>query len=284
MTTLQLGFKAFDPHELLCHFVAHEAGFYKRDSIDVELIDITFIADTDLPSPVFQASCGAALTSALKGIPQRILFVACDRPMFWIYSSKALTSLQELSGKKMATFAAIAPPHHMANIILTRSGVDVAEQLILRAARDDMARFGLLKSDSVDAAVISSAIAPAKIEQSGFNRLCFFGDEIRIPTTGLAVDQSYLSEEAELCRQFANILGEALILIHADPVFVARVLQKYFDVDDVFKDATAKLYQGYFTEAGRCTAAIAQQAIDSIGASLSISACPAWDEIYTFPV
>jgi ABC-type nitrate/sulfonate/bicarbonate transport system substrate-binding protein len=283
MTTLQLGFKAFDPHELLCHFIAHEAGLYKREKLNVELIDITFIPDTELPESVFQASCGAALASAIKGIPQRVIFVATDRPMFWIYSSSSLASLQDLSNTKIATFPVVAPPHHLANIILNKAGINVEQSIELLAARDDVARFGLLKSGSVDAAVISSAIAPAKIEQSGLNKLCFFGDEIRIPTTGLGIDQSFLDKEPQLAISFVNILKVGLSIIHNDPDFIALVLNKYFDVDDSFKNETAKLYQKYYTQDGRCSEEIAQKAIDALCVSFSISPAPAWNAIYLFP-
>ncbi len=282
MTTLQLGFKAFDSHELLCHFVAHEAGLYKREKLDIELIDITFIADTELPLSVFQASCGAALASAIKGIPQRVIFVATDKPMFWIYSSSSLSTLHELTNAKLATFPIVAPPHHLANIILKKAGLNIEENIELLPARDDLARFGLLKSGSVDAAVISSAIAPAKIEQSGLNKLCFFGDDIRIPTTGLAIDQSFLDKELQLSMCFTHLLKESLSIIHEDSEFVALVLNKYFDVQDTLNHETARLFQKYYTQDGRCSEEIAQTAIDSLCDSFSITPAPKWNQIYQF--
>jgi len=283
VTTVQVGFKAFDPHELLCHFVAVNAGLYKRENIDVELIDISFVADTELPSHVCQVSCGAALGSALRGIPQRILFVATDKPMFWIYSNNEIKSLGELAGSKIATFPTIAPPYHLANIILKKSGINVERDIVWLSARDDVARFGLLASGNVDAAVISSIIAPAKIEQTGKNRLCFFGDKIRIPTTGLAVDQSYLEKETELIKTLVNILKHSLSIIHQDPNAVARVLKEYFDVDDSIKMETAELFQNYYTKDGRTTQEIAQNAINTLCKSLSISTIPDWQQIYDLP-
>jgi len=283
MTRIQVGFKAFDPHELLCHFIAVNAGLYKRENIDVELIDITFVADTELPLHVSQVSCGAALSSALKGIAQRIIFVATDKPMFWIYSSGRIKSMEALAQSKIATFPAMAPPHHLANIILGKSGINAEQDVILLPARDDAARFGLLVSGNVDAAVISSVIAPAKIEYSGLNMLCFFGDEIRIPTTGLAIEKSYLDKETELFKTMVNILEQSLSIIHEDPDAVAGVLKEYFDVDDRFKMETAVLLQNYYTKDGRTTPEIAQNAINTLCKSLSVSTVPDWRQIYEFP-
>jgi ABC-type nitrate/sulfonate/bicarbonate transport system substrate-binding protein len=282
LATLQLGFKAFDPHELLCHFVAVEAGLYKRENLQIKLVDITFIPDTELPKQMFQASCGAALSSALKGIPQRIIFVATDKPMFWIYSSPDITSLALLKSHKIATFPVIAPPHHLANIILKDAGLNIEKDLTLFTARDDIARLGLLKSGNVDAAIISSAIAPPKIEGMNFSKLCFFGDEIRIPTTGLAVDISYLEQEPGMANAFVNVLRESLKLINQDTDLIGTVLQHYFDVDAEIRNETAELYKQYYTQEGQTTKEIAQDAINSLSNTMSISKQISWDQIYDF--
>ena len=275
MKTIQFGFKAFDPHELLCHFIASEAGLYSRENLQVELVDITFIEDSDLPKDMFQVSCGAALSSALRGKAQRILFIATDKPMFWIYSRNEIKSLQQLKNATLAPSPTSAPPHHLANMILNKSGINIEKETRLLPARDDMARFGLLKSGNVDAAVISSAIPPAKFERAGFNTLCFFGNEIRIPTTGLAIDQSFL-------QTLIAILKESLVIIHEDPNMLASVLQGYFDVDDALKNTTAQLFQQYFTEDGKSSDAIVQDAVNSLCRSLSISSVPDWRQIYIF--
>lgn len=282
MTTITLGFKAFDAHELLCHFVALKAGLYQKNQLQVDLVDITFIAETELPGHWFQASCGAALASAVKGIPQRVVFVAVDKPMFWIYARSGIKSVAELKNKRLATFPAIAPPHHLANIIMTRAGLNVATEVSLHSARDDTARLGLLKGGYVDAAVISSALAPAKLTALGFNSLCFFGDEIRIPTTGLGVDQDYLDKEFELARLLADTHKASLLLIHNDPVLVGQVLQQYFDVAQEHTEATARFYQSCYTKDGKTTADIAQSAINGLSKSLSVSISIPWQQIYAF--
>ncbi len=282
MAAVTLGFKAFDPHELLCHFVAVRSGLYTKNQLQVELVDITFIPETELPVHWFQASCGAALASAVKGIPQRVVFVAVDKPMFWIYASHGIKNVAELKNKRLATFPAIAPPHYLANIIMTRAGLKVATEVSLHCARDDTARLGLLKGGYVDAAVISSALAPAKLTGLGFTTLCFFGDEIRIPTTGLGVGQDYLDKEFELTRLLVGTHKESLLLIHHDPVLVGRVLQEYFDVTQEHADATARFYQSCYTKDGKTTAGIARAAIDGLSKSLNVSTPIPWQQIYRF--
>ncbi len=282
MATLKLGFKAFDAHELLCHFVAVAAGLYTRYGLRVELEDITFMPETELPVEWFQASCGAALASAVKGIPQRVVSVAVDRPMFWIYARPEITQLEGLAGQRLATFPAVAPPHHLANIVLSRAGLVDSAAMTLHPARDDVARLGLLKNGYVDAAVISSSIAPAKVCGFGMNELCLIGDEIRLPTTGLAIDQAFLDREPDLTRTLVDIHRRALALIHGDPSLVGRVLEDIFDVAKEHSVATARLYQGCFTQNGSTSAEIAQSAVDALSKSLSVETPLSWEKVYRF--
>ena len=282
MKAVTLGFKAFDPHELLCHFVAVEAGFYRDRSLEVELVDITFVPETEMPKHWFQASCGAALASAVKGIPQRVVFVAVDKPMFWLYARPGINGIAALKGGRLATFPAIAPPHHLCNLILTRAGVDVLNDVELRPARDDVARLGLLKSGHVDAAVISSAVAPARLTALGFTTLCLFGDEIRIPTTGLAVDQSFLEQHPETAASMVAAHRQGLQLIHRDPALVGRVLHQHFDVAPEYLEVTSRVYPTCFTETGSTTPEIAHAAVSALAKSLGIASPPDWRNVYRF--
>lgn len=282
MSRITLGFKAFDPHELLVHFVAVRAGLYRRESLEVELADITFVADNELPDDWYQASCGAALTSAVRGLAQKVVFVAVDRPMFWIWSRTPLGHLSGLRGRSLATFPSQAPPHNLANIVLRKAGIDPANEVRLLQARDDVARLGLVRSGSADAAVLSSAIAPARLTALGFESLCWIGDELRLPTTGLAVDAAHIARAPAEVRALVGIHREALRRVHADPDLAATVLREDFDVSAEHAAGTAQLYRTAFTADGRTSPEIAQRAIDALCAALAIAQRPAWDQVYVF--
>lgn len=282
MTRITLGFKAFDAHELLCHFVAVKAGLYRRGKIEVELADITFVPDDELPSDWFQASCGAALTSALKGLFQRVVFVAVDRPMFWIWSRTELDGLAGLAERRLATFPPLSPPHALANAALRQAGLETGRDVMLLPARDDVARLGLLRSCSADAALISSAVPPARMAALGFHRVAFLGDALRIPTTGLAADEAHLQREPELARTLVGIHRQALRLILEDAAFVSTVLTDWFDVDTDIARRTAEDYAAAFTRDGRTSIDIARGAVEAVARSLGVQDPPAWDQIYRF--
>jgi ABC-type nitrate/sulfonate/bicarbonate transport system substrate-binding protein len=280
VTKIRLGFKAFDPHELLCHFVAVRAGLYERERLAVELTDLTFTPDAELPPEICQVSCGAALQGALQGNPQRVVFVATERPMFWLHG--AVPDLAALRGRTVATYPAVAPPARFARMILQGAGLDPDADVTLAPARDDTARLGLLRSGSAAAAVLSSAVPPPVVERLGFRTLSFFGDAIRIPTTGLAVHARRLAEDRAQVAALVRVLKGGLDRLHRESALAARVLQETFDIDAAIAPATAALLERHFSRNGRTDAALAQGVIDRMRAALGVERPLAFEEVYDF--
>ena len=118
MTTVHLGFKAFDPHELACHFIARHAGFYATQGLDVRLLDTTFLTDGQLPPVTFHAACTAALFAWLRGTPMCVLFVACDRPMFWLVGRPGALDGAGEGRVRIAGYPPGAPPGELLRLVL----------------------------------------------------------------------------------------------------------------------------------------------------------------------
>lgn len=280
MTTIRLGFKAFDPHELLCHFMASSAGLYAREGLSVELTDITFTPDADLAT--CQVSCGAALMGALQGNPQHVVFVATDQPMFWLYGAADVPGIAALRGRTIATYPASAPPAQFMRIILQRAGLDPDVDVRLTPARDDVARAGLLRSGNVAGAVLGSGMPPPVAERLGFRTLNFFGDTIRMPTTGLAVPAQMLAEHRDLVAALVRVLKGGLDRLHGEPDRTARVLHEIFNIDAMLAPATAALLARHFTRNGRTDPAIARLAIETMRSALGSERSLEWDQFYDF--
>jgi hypothetical protein len=109
MNNVYLAYKAYDIHELLCHAIADAAGLYARAGVSVKLLDATFTPDDALPENTFHAACGAALASFLTGQQRKVVFVACDRPMFWLYGRPGIEVPAEIParGRGCAGFTAL---------------------------------------------------------------------------------------------------------------------------------------------------------------------------------
>lgn len=261
---LVLGFKAFDLHELLLHFVAERQGHYQREGLAVRLRDITFTPEEKLESHVFSVACGSTLLGRMAGARRKVVLVATEHPMFWIYARAGITKLEHLRGTRTATYPPASPPWLLHRAILSRRGLNPDRDVQLEAARDDAARLGLLRSGNVEAAVLSSAVPPAKAQSLGLARVAFFGSEIRIPTTGLAVSEEIIREQPALVRRMVAALRSSLRSVHESPGEVLPALELLLDGGREIAEKTYEAVRACFTENGRASAEARKAAIELV--------------------
>jgi ABC-type nitrate/sulfonate/bicarbonate transport system substrate-binding protein len=269
--SIALGFRAFDLHELLVHFIARELGFYAESGLEVTLRDLTFLPE-DTPGIDFTVACGAALMGWAKGIRRKIVFVATDYPMFWLHSRPEITRVAELKGARIASYPAASPPGQFFRAILRQQGLDPDHDFInegaLEAVRDDAARLGLLKSGDVSAAVLSSAIPLPQMRAEGFRNLIFFGDHIRVPTTGLAVSEQFLTRHPEVVERMTEALTGALSALHTAPEKVIPIVAQFFGGSAAVGEETYQLLEKYFTQEGKAAPDAARCALEMLNAQL----------------
>ncbi len=267
LKSITLGFRAFDLHELLIHFIARELGYYRQNGLQVTLRDLTFLPD-ETPDPPFTAACGGALMGWTKGIRRKVVFVATDYPMFWLHARPGIAEVRELKGRTIASYPAAAPPEQFHRAILRKHGLDPERDVVVEAARDDLARFGLLKAGDVDAAVISSAIPPPKVQSVGFETLIFFGDEIRVPTTGLAVSEEWAQEQPEAVRGMTGALHNGIVALHRSSEKIIPILAQLLGESPRIAEQTYSLVSNLFTKDGRASAEAAQNAVQLVNKQL----------------
>ena len=259
-----LGFRAFDPHELLLHFVAERLGHYKRMGLAVSLKDITFIPEDKLESHVFSAACGATLLGRAQGACRKVVFVTTERPMFWLYAHAGVTDLEQLRGARIATFPPASPLWLLHRAILSRHDLDPDRDVRLEAARDDVARLGLLRSGNVEAAVLSSLVPPARAQSLGLATVLFFGDEIQVPSTGLAVSEEVLRERPALVRRMAEAFRHSLASVHESSRDVLPVLEQLLDATPEIAASTCEIMRACFTRDGRASAQGRRNAVELV--------------------
>lgn len=263
MKTVECGIKAFDVHELLCHFVAERGGFYAAAGLDVRLADTSFIPDEKLPATnYFQVACGAAAFS--RDIPFRVFLAAVTRPMFWLYGSARTEKVEQLAGKRIATFPPLAPPYWFNRIALRNHGLDPDADVELKPARDDVIRLGLLRTGAVDAALISSAISPVAIQRLGLNLLTILGDEITIVTSGITTTEKIASEDPELVEGLVNVYRQSLAVIHDSPDEIYSILEDVMNISHEDAEKTYELILPCYTADGYIEPEMLQAGLNSL--------------------
>ena len=277
MNKVYLGFKAFDCHELLCHAVAQSAGLYADKGLSVELLDTTFVPDEALPENTFHAACGAALVSFLAGKKRKVVFVACDRPMFWLYGAANIATVRDLGQARVASFPDNAPPAQFLRKLLSDEGASCG----LLPSRDDVARLGLLASGSVEAAMLSSLYLPHDVESRGLTTLAFIGEDLRLPSSGLAVPNELYERAPQLVATMVEIFQAAMKTIFDDDELLGRVLQKVFSIPAQGLEQALKTVRDCYNPLGFSDEALLQDAVDIIADGMGLISRPA-AELYQF--
>ena len=281
MKTIKCGIKAFDIHELLCHFVAVRCGFYESAGLDVRLADTSFTPDDRLPEAnYFQVACAAALLS--RNVRFRVFLAAVARPMFWLYAAEGIKSVEQLAGKRIATFPPQAPPYWFNRIILRKHGLDSGNNVMLKPARDDAIRLGLLREGAVDAALISSAFSPVAIQRLGLNLLTMLGDELTVVTSGIATTEKIASEDPELVEGLVDVYRQSLAVIQASPAEIHSILEDKMSISHEDAVKTYELILPCYTTDGYIEPEILQAGLNCLSSEQGAGDLINADGLYDF--
>ena len=281
MKTVECGIKAFDIHELLCHFVAQRGGFYAAAGLDVRLVDTTFTPDDRLPgADYFQVACGAAAFS--QHVSFKVYLAAVTKPMFWLYGSAGTESVEQLAGKCIATYPPLAPPYWFNRIALRNHGLDPDNDVELKPARDDAIRLGLLREGAVDAALISSAISPVTIQGQGLNVLSLVGDEIRFVTSGIATTEKIAQDDPDLVGNLVGAYRQSLAVIHGSPAEIQPILADVMGVSEEIAKKTCELVLPCYTQDGYMDMDAVRESLSTLDAEMGHEAPINADELYDF--
>jgi len=244
---LKLGFRAFDPHELLVHFLAERAGVYTELGLDVSLVDLRA---GDRPHDAAVA-CGSALFAALDGAPIRIRLIASRAPLFWLYGHRS-----ELADARIAGYPPGTPPARFLAFALPESAT-------LLSARDDAARLALLRSGAADCALLSSATPPSRLMD--IEPLFCLADRVAVPTTGVAARVGEGPGVDRLVQAHRLALGA----LAADPALARATARDAFEFDEDEAAWAVSVARHYFTDDGRVPATYIESALSIVGATAS---------------
>ena len=283
MTEVECGIKAYDVHELYCHFLAERLGYYDDEGLNVRVIDVTFTPDEKLPQrSYFQVACGAAYLGRREGFPFKVVLAAATRPMFWLHARSEIDSIEALRGRRVATYPPVAPPHWFHRVLLRKHGLDPDRDLEFWPCRDDIIRLGLLRGGDVDAALLSSATSPVAVQRLGFRTLALSGDEVRFVTTGVATFESIIEEQRDLIEAVVRAHQRGLDAIHAQPGEAIAVLADVLREPDDVAQATFELMRHCFTRDGVAEQEVLRAALADMAGVLPVAEPVEPRELYDF--
>ena len=191
MSELDFAYVGLGVHEEVVYSVADELGYYADEGVRVSIRDGVRWDDERLRQAAVVGLGRTLLIRLLAGTPWTMLCVNTERPLFWLMARAEFSDVSELRGRRVAMHPALVAPGCFARIILRGRGLDPDDDIeaVPMYPGDYSEHIRMLKSGELDAAVIGSTWSPEQLEaEEGLRLLLFFGDELQIPTTGVAVD------------------------------------------------------------------------------------------------
>jgi ABC-type nitrate/sulfonate/bicarbonate transport system substrate-binding protein len=246
MRELDFAYVGLGVHEEVVYSVAQELGYYADEGVRVAIQDGVRWDDERLRQAAVVGLGRTLLIRLLAGTPWTMLCVNTERPLFWLMARAEFADVSELRGRRVAMHPALVAPGCFTRIILRGRGLDPDTDIeaVPMHPGDYSEHIRMLESGELDAAVIGSTWSPEQlVAERGLRLLLFFGDELQIPTTGVAVDPGVLALDDPRVKGLVRANLRALARMLDDPALGAEHVGRLLPAAD---DATARdFYERY---------------------------------------
>jgi NitT/TauT family transport system substrate-binding protein len=193
-------------------FIAKDAGLFKKQGIDVELIQMAG------PLPIAALSAGeidyltgftTGLVAASQGAPLKGVLVSLKKPPFYLVSEQHIENLDDLPGKRLGVDRIGSLQHLVARLLLKVKGVN-PEKVIFTQTGSVSNTVTSLVQGAVSAALLSG---PHNVimAQKGYRQIAA-ADELPMsfPTSGLVIHEAKLKRDAARIKSVMRAILDSI--------------------------------------------------------------------------
>jgi NitT/TauT family transport system substrate-binding protein len=229
-------------------WVAHEAGLFKKNNLDVELVYIpggTVIIQTMLSGEVKVANMAppAAIAAWAKGADLTLIGTGVNRLLETVMTGPEIKRPEDLRGKRIG----ISRYGSLTDIIL-REGLrqyklNPEKDVVILQVGGEGPRLAALKAGAVDGAMLSGD-QRFQAESLGFHVLIDFSKlPIDYPINGMVARRDFTRGQRDPLKRFVKAWAEGIKIVKTDKDFSLKVLKKYLRVED--REILEKSYEQY---------------------------------------
>jgi NitT/TauT family transport system substrate-binding protein len=224
-------------------FIAREKGFWREEGLDVELIVARAAASIQgviAGNVEFGTAGGSALLPITRGLPMTFLFTSFDQANFSLYVKPQIRSVRELKGKRIGVSSFGSGPDSLLRDFLTDQGIEPGRDSTILAVGSGMERFVALKTEAVDAAMLSPS-AYITAEEAGFRELVSFtkqADQVYLQG-GIITRSNLLKSEPILVEKFIRGSFKALLYVQINRRETINVLARLLKIK---QDIATRIY------------------------------------------
>lgn len=188
----------------------------------------------------FGTAGGSALLPITRGLPMTFLFTTFDRANFSLYVKPQIRSVQELKGKRIGISSFGSGPDSLLRDFLNDQGIEGGRDSTILAVGSGMERFIALKTEAVDAAMLSPS-AYIMAEEAGFKELVSFikqGGHVYLQG-GIITRNNLLKSEPALVEKFIRGSLKALLYAQTNRLQTIGILSRVLKIK---QDIATRIY------------------------------------------
>ena len=217
--------------------VAQRSGTFRRNGLDVEVIYIgsgsllmqALVAGTFL---IGMSQGSEAIAAKLAGVDVRIAATIANHFNHVFLTSRAITSIKQLKGKRVAVSRFGSGSHFMTNLVLKEGGLDPDKDVTALQIGNSAARMAAILSGTVDGTIMAGDFIP-KARKEGFNVLVDLSDlKIEYPFLTFNIPASTIDRNFKTVKAFIKSASEAIKILQTDPAAAKNAIRVALRTDD----------------------------------------------------
>ena len=232
--------------------VAYARGFFRDEGIDAEIIRIASnvgVVAVTTKEIGYTAAVGAALRSAVRGLPLKVITYFNGRPLHVLVAKREFKNISELRGKVVGFAGYGDSTEFMLRAILRPSSMELEKDVQAFSVSGSGQRLGALLAGKLDAAILPPPFN-FEAESKGFIRLMAAADVFETSISGLALHSDTLRDKAPQVKKVLRALVKSQLHIRNNQGDSVRVIADWLKLEPAIAQASYDIYVKGMTASG----------------------------------
>jgi ABC-type nitrate/sulfonate/bicarbonate transport system substrate-binding protein len=227
---------------LMAPFVAQKKGFFKKEGIDVELIQALgniCIAGLISNSIDYTNTFGSVVRVAIKGAPIRVVMGTHDGADHALIVRQGIDSFKDLRGKAMGVSRGGGGADVIARLILEKHGLIPDKDVKISTLGSMEARVAALEQGLVAAASVSM-VSAFPLQQKGFKVLAWAFDELDFPFNCVCTTVEKIKKEPDEIKKVLRGFFRAVEFMQKEREQTISLMMEWSRID---RETAEKAYE-----------------------------------------
>jgi NitT/TauT family transport system substrate-binding protein len=233
---LRITYSSFSPEQAMA-YVTKEAGFFEKNGLDVELIQVrgaqAAAALAAREVYIAQMAGPGAVQVALAGADAVMVAGIVNHPDFSLVVPKAIRTSEDLRGKKVAVSRFGGSSDFVTRLALRHLGLEAEKDVAIIQVGGSAERLVAMKAGTIHAAVLTTGEKLNALRQGFHELLDLSRTDYPYQHTGVASTRSFIRSDEGTVRSFIRAYVEGIHVYKTRRDFTISSLSKFLRLSDM---------------------------------------------------